>query len=553
MHKSLLRSPLLLAAILAAACLIAFGAVLPGEFVVDDLLWAATNPSPITATELAKAFGSWGFRDANVAINGPPVYRPLQAVFHKLIHVAFGNIAWKFHVLSLALHAACGVLLWLLLGRLLPTLDPLMRLLATAAFVLHPAGSEAVLWISAMSELTVTAAMLGVFLVYIRWQDGWTPGRIAGIGVLGLIACLWKETAIALPLLAAAYELSRKPRAKPFPWLSVAALLAATLVFLFLRQRVIGSTTGGQQLIFDPFRAGELVLSHWRFLFIPEAPPFALRPPEIALVSAPTTIAALAVLGGFAWLCRQAGNGGVFSFGLAWVVLALWPAYAVAIVGEGFFNGRQAYVAAAGVAIMVAAVLNSVAAGHRRYALATAAVVVPWMTISTAANALTWTNNIEVYLKAAQVSPSADGPHSGIAGALARGGDVKNAMTHYTEALKRARTPPERGEYLYTMASLQGQSGNTAESNRLLHELIALQPRNSFAWVGLGNNAWAAGRLQEAASRYRRAFEIDPTNYEAASNLAGVLAASGPESANEASSWRIRATALAAKARAKRR
>lgn len=550
MHTSLLRSPYFVAAILLVAGMIAFGAILPGEFVVDDLLWATTDPSPITTMELAKAFGSWGFRDTNIAIDGPPIYRPLQTVFHELIHLAFGNIAWKFHLLSLALHAACGVLLWLLLGRLLPSLDPLMRLLATAAFVLHPAGSEAVLWISAMSELTVTATMLGVFLVYIQWHDDWTPGRIAGIGMLGLAACLWKETGIALPLLALAFELSRsEPRTRPFPWLSVVALLAATLVFLVLRQRVIGSTTGGQPLIFDPVRAGELVLTHWRFLFIPDAPPFALRPPEIALVSAPTIFAALAILGGFAWLCRRAGNGGVFLFGLAWVILTLWPAYAVAIVGEGFFNGRQAYIASAGVAIIVAAVLNGIAAGNRRYAFAAAAIVVPWMALSTAANARTWTNNVEVYLKAAQVSPSADGPHSGIANAMVNRGDVKGAVAHYAEALERARTVPARSEYLYAMASLHGQNGNTAESNRLLRELITLQPRNSFAWVGLGNNAWGEGRLQEAASQYRRAFEIEPTNYEAASNLAGVLAASGPESANEASRWRIRAMALAAKAK----
>ena len=81
----------------------------------------------------------------------------------------------------------------------------------------------------------------------------------------------------------------------------------------------------------------------------------------------------------------------------------------------------------------------------------------------------------------------------------------------------------------------------------MLNELVALEPRNSAAWVGLGNNAWMLGRLDEAESYYRRAFDLDPENFEAASNLAGVLAAKGPANANEAGLWRSRASAIAAR------
>lgn len=549
MQMSRIQSYLVVVALLAGAVLIAFGAVLPGEFVVDDLFWASFEPSPVTASEVSQAFGSWGFRDTVLAIQGPPIYRPFQVIFGKLAHLAFGPVAWKFHLLSLFLHLLCGFLLWLLLGHLLPTMDASMRLFAATAFVVHPAGSEAVLWISAMSELTVAAAILGVLLVYFRWKDCWSPARIAGFGVLCLMASLWKETAIVLPLLVLACEWSQKPSGKPFPWLPVAAMFAASLLFLFLRQGVIGSFAGGQDLSINPIRAAELALTHWRFLLLPGAPPFALRPPEIVLASVPAILAAATVLGGIAWWCYRKGSGRIFGFGLAWIALTLWPAYVVALVGDGFFNGRQAYIPAAGVAIMLAALLEGTSPRLRRYAFVAAALILSWMIMATAANALTWNSNTAVYLMAARVSPGADGPRAGIANALEQRGDIPGALARYAEALQRATTTKARAEHLYAMARLHGLNGDSARSNRLLREVIALEPQNSFAWVGLGNNAWTDGRLFEAASWYRKAIEADPSNFEAASNLAGVLAASGPQWAGEASFWRRRAQALADKAK----
>lgn len=549
MSTPLIRSSLFAAAIVFGAILIAFGALLPGEFVVDDVLWAAKAPSPFTAAEFAKAFGSWGFRDTSIAINGPPVYRPLQALFQKMIHTALGNTAWKLHLVSFALHALCGYLLWLVLNRLLPALDPFLRLLATTVFVLHPAGSEAVLWLSAMSELTVTSALLATFLLYLHWRDRWSPWRIACIGALGLAVCLWKETGIALPVLVIAFELGQQPLGKRLPWLPIAALVAAALVFLVLRHRVIGSMSGGQLLVFNPLRVLELALAHLRFLILPAAPSFALRPPEIALASGATIFGSLAVLAGAAWHCRRTGNAGTFAFGFVWLVVTLWPAYAVAMVGNGFFNGRQAYLASIGVALMLGALLNGLPPASRRLVGIAALALLPWMAASTATSALAWKSNSSVYAMAAQVSPNADGPRSGLAEALAARGEFPAALTRYAEALERAASLDARTLYLYEMARLHGQSGNSAEAERLLNEILALQPRNSFAWAGLGNLAWAAGQLPEAVAYYRQAVEADPRNYEATANLAAVLTASGPAAANEASIWRLRAMTLAARSK----
>lgn len=518
--------------VLLVAAFVAFGAVIPGEFVVDDRLWA--NPqlsSSAGAVQILQAFGTW-------------VFRPLHAVFMNAALGLLGARAPAFHALSIALHALNSVLLFLVLGRLLPGLAVPMRLAATLSFVVHPAGSEAVLWISAMSELTVMAAMLTTFIFYLDWHQAWSTTRLAAIGVLFFVACLFKETALMLPLLVVSYEWAQKGRRLPGPL--IVAAFVAPVVFLLVRQVAIGSFSGGQPLSANPVRVMELALAHLRFIWLPAAPPFALRPPEVALASPQAVATALATLGVLVSLCwRLKADRGVLVLGMLWSALALWPALAVAAVGEGFFNGRQAYIASAGLPILLAALLDRLPGRQGRAVLALLCGAFLWMLYATAGNALAWRSNLDVYRQAIAVSPAADGPRAGVADALLERGDKEGALSMYAEALARASSPNARGEYLYAMASILGQSGRNAESEKLLRQLLELEPENSFAWVGLGNNAWVGGRIGEAADHYRRAIDLNPGNSEAVSNLAGMLAAGGPAYAAEAARWQARARILA--------
>lgn len=547
MSPALRRAAPALVAITAVA-LLAFGAVIPGGFVVDDNLWANAVPARIDSTMLMRAFAGWGFSDTALGQGITPIYRPLQTLLMKFAQLAFGANAGPFHVLSIAVHAANGMLLYRLLGSLFPALEIAPRLLCSLLFVAHPAGSEAVLWISAFSEITVTAFMLATLLLYLHWRTRPTAARLAALAALVFAACLFKETAIVLPLLIATYELTLVSTERRLSWRVLAAICLAPLAFLLLRHLVIGSLVGGQPLAFDPARVVELALAHFRFIWLPAAAPFALRPPEVALASPLVVSLSLLFAAGLGAACwRLRGGARSFAFAILWCALTLWPAYAVAAVGEGFFNARQAYLPTIGFALAGGALFVGLPERSRPTGTAAGALLIVWMIFATSVNALAWRSNIEVYRMSLQLSPKADGPRAGIAAELAARGDAAGAISMYSEALERAGSAKARGEYLYALASLLGQGGRNAESIRLLNELVALEPRNSAAWVGLGNNAWMLGRLDEAESYYQRAFDLDPENFEAASNLAGVLAAKGPANANEAGLWRSRASAIAAR------
>jgi tetratricopeptide (TPR) repeat protein len=522
--------------LLLAAAFVAFGAVIPGEFVVDDKLWAVPQSSaPGGAAQVMQTFGTW-------------VYRPLHGLFLNAAMMLVGSSAAALHCLSIAVHGANSILLFLLLGRLLPQLPLPLRLAAGLLFAVHPAGSEAVLWISAMAELTAMLAMLATLLLYLHWRQAWSPLRVGVIGISFLAAYLFKESAIMLPLVVVAYELAQDRGERRLPKMLVAAVLLAPPLFLLIRYVTLGSLAGGLQLSINPGRVIELALAHLRFIWLPAAPSFALRPPEVPLAAPSAVAAALALLAAAVFLCwRLKADRGVWVLGLAWLGLGLWPAYAVALVGEGFFNSRQAYIPSAGVSFLIGALLTRLPAIRQRAALAPLGLMLLWMAYGAVGNAFVWRTNLDVYRQAVGVSPAADGPRAGVANALQERGDNGGALAMYREALDRAASPQARGEYLYAMASILGQSGRNAESEQMLQELVRMEPRNSPAWAGLGNNAWMGGRIDEAAEYYRRAVELNPGNFEAVSNLATMLTASGPAHAAEAARWRSRAQALAAR------
>jgi tetratricopeptide (TPR) repeat protein len=205
---------------------------------------------------------------------------------------------------------------------------------------------------------------------------------------------------------------------------------------------------------------------------------------------------------------------------LAWGGLMLWPAYAVAVVGEGFFNGRQAYVPSIAIPILLAALWNRipigrVAAGGTLLTFG----VLAWMVYATVASALVWRTNVGVYSQSMMLSPSAAGPRAAIAESLAGAGEIDQAIAMYAGAAARASKVGEKAGYLYEMGRILGQAGRIAESNRQLGQVIELEPAHSHALTGLGNNAWIEGRTGEAEYYYRRAISANPGNGEAIANL----------------------------------
>jgi hypothetical protein len=209
---------------------------LGGEFIIGDdynVYW--NNPRILTETV------SGAFRlDAYQALpQKHPYYRPLAFLAHSWLARITGRQPFGLHLASVLFHAAAGVLSFLLLAGFF---EMRVAWLAAALFLVHPLHVEAVAWMAGFPEvLAGTLAMLSLYCLV----------RAPGISDFGLrvadcerarnpqffwlvlacvaaaLACLAKETALALPLLAVLFA---GRRAWPLFAIAAGTLLARMLV-----------------------------------------------------------------------------------------------------------------------------------------------------------------------------------------------------------------------------------------------------------------------------------------------------------------------------------
>lgn len=139
-------------------------------------------------TELPRVFTQsyWGER------HGDGLYRPVALVAVGTERVAFGLNPIPYHLVSLALHAMCSVLVWLILRRLVS--EPAAFTVALL-FAAHPVHAESV--ITAYGQADLLAATFGLLAVH-RF--------LAARGMLGTLLLLFlamccKESAIVVPAL----------------------------------------------------------------------------------------------------------------------------------------------------------------------------------------------------------------------------------------------------------------------------------------------------------------------------------------------------------------
>ena len=155
----------------------------------------------------------------------PGPWRSLSlAAFFEIVRAPFGLHPLPYHVVSLAAHAACGVLLYLFLRR---RLAPASACLASVFFVAHPALFTVPYWISAIGDALSLGFALAALLLWesrARWRALAVP--------LFALSLLCKESTLLFPVVLLAARASdaadtRSPLRDPVWWACFALSIAA--------------------------------------------------------------------------------------------------------------------------------------------------------------------------------------------------------------------------------------------------------------------------------------------------------------------------------------
>lgn len=255
-------------AIVATVVTVAYQALPDRAFAADDFQWLLNIRALSLPAVVVRAF------DVSAESH---FYRPLVWLFLWSEWQLFGFDAGAFHRVSLALHVINATLAGSLTYRIIRS-QPLGASIGgflTAALIaaLHPAPFEAVVWVSAQSELLATLFLL--LMLHAWWNAGVSRDRVVlrrtwrvvATGML-VLALLTKESAIiGLPLMVlieweAARVTQRRMALVPLvlPFLVTVVHVAAALDVASRNYLVRESGYGiGVQIVLNPLRSLGLI------------------------------------------------------------------------------------------------------------------------------------------------------------------------------------------------------------------------------------------------------------------------------------------------------
>lgn len=525
--------------LVAAICLVAvvfavYGPSLSFQFILDDHRFTG-DPRLQSAGHVWEYFTSYVWAQFP---GGPATfYRPVFVLWLRINFILSEMSSWGWHLLSIAKHAAVGVLLGCLTWKLLR--DRMTALVVGTLFALHPAQSESVAWVTVPDPL-MSAGILGALLLYVRYRDAVrsqkeipeSSGRrsrnatrkkgrpqspmawLLGSATVYFAALLTKETAVVFPvvifllaLLAEPLQLKARTGRKDevagiwpcslHALLQTVPFLAATVLYLLLRMNALGGKFGAQ----SQHLGWSTILLSWpatlwfysRALLWPirsyaYADPilvesFSVRGVLLPCLWVGIVIAAVAAVIFWAWRKVQleaapheaAGVRYALVIGTSLLVLPILPALDLNALNPGdFLHGRYVYLPAAGLMLLLATGWH-LAGKVRGPLLGIAGIVAVTFGALTFAQEKQWRDDLTVYTVAHELAP-----HN----------------TPVARNLANARVQ---------VALQLGEEGRCSEAIPVLEQVTRDYPDEWYAWAGLGECFVQLNNLPKAEESLRRA------------------------------------------------
>ncbi len=222
---------------------------LQNEFAYDDYSaikknWVVKQGTSSFPTILTTSYryGYWEGDDE--------LYRPLPLMVFATVWQFFPDNPFPFHLLNVLLYALTGIVLFKLLRKLLPQINPLLPFAASVLFIAHPLHTEVVANIKSMDELLSFLFVLLTIDRLLLYVNTSSLKNLIVAWIFFLLAFMSKEATItmlaAIPLALAMF--TKAPRGKIIQVTLV--LSTAALLFIVLRAQALGSFSAGKNFQF---------------------------------------------------------------------------------------------------------------------------------------------------------------------------------------------------------------------------------------------------------------------------------------------------------------
>ena len=517
-----------LGVLLVALIIMAYQQVWHAGFIWDDDSHLTKNPCIV---------GPVGFK--GIWTTAAATYYPLVLTTFWIQHALCGLNPLPYHLVNVAMHAACAIVLW----RVLRHLQIKGAWLGATIWALHPVQVESVAWITELKNTQSCVFYLLSILCFLKWREGETSPqdrqRNWANYVFSLLcavaAILSKSSTAMLPVVLGLCwwwmegHWSWRNAIKLLPFVGVSIVAAAWTIW---EQKFHNSAVGAewalsslQRIIISGcdiwFYLGKLLWPHSLVFIYPRwqvdaSSPFAYFP-------------TLAAAGGLItlWWKRNGPLRPVF-FAATYFVVSLFPVlgfFDVYFFRYSFVGDHFQYLASIGPLVLIGAgivwVCDRFPSERRMLAelvlSGTLFVILGSLTFRQAGiyrdlNVL-WSDTVEK-------NPGSWMAQNSFAHVLMESGRVNEALPHLREAAKVAR---DRFETQNNLGYASVLLGRVEESLPHFHRALELQPNRADLHQNLGKAYLLLGRLDEADLHLRRALELDPRNVPAYSDLGSLL------------------------------
>ncbi len=463
---------------------------------------------------------------------------PLTWISHMLDFKMFGNNPGGHHLTSVLLHAANGVLLFLVLKRMTGALW--RSLIVAGLFALHPLRVESVAWITERKDVLCAFFGLLALWTYARFAEasrtpGGRPKLFYGLTLLFFaLGLMSKSMLVTLPCLLLLLDFWPLERWRRQGWWSLVMEKAPffLLVVPVSIAAYFAQKSGGQFLLHFPmsFRLETALMGYARYLekmFWPAN--FSMLYPYPDFWPASELLCATALILGMSVAAVALRRQRPYLLvGWLWYLGTLVPVIGLIPLSAQSMSNRYTYLPMIGIALLLVWAVNDLSKQWRRRTVLMATVVAVILGVCVArtrGEIVYWKNGETLWRRAVAVTP-------------------KNFMAHYCLGLVLSHTYPDEAlaEYQKSvdaypdyadaqreLAILASNNGRLSESLIHYKKAIELDPQNSWTYHGLGLTLLELGRATDAVPPLLKAVEVDPQNAPYKDDLEKFLLSSGQQ------------------------
>ena len=469
-------------------------------------------------------------------------WHPLTWLSHALDCEWFGMNAGGHHAVSVLLHVANTVLLFLVLRRM--TGAAWRSAWVAALFGVHPLHVESVAWVEERKDVLSGLFWMLAIWGYVRYVERPTRGRYAVVMAWYAMGLMAKPMVVTLPfvlLLLDYWPLGRTPWRRSVvgnnaqlrfgelvrekvPFFALAAVSCGVTIWA---QHSGGAISSLERLPLGP-RMANAVVSYVRYMEKAVWPsglaafyPYRVWTPGAVVVAGAILVA---VSGAVIGRARREPH---LAVGWFWFVGALVPAIGLVHVGITSLADRYTYLPLIGLTMMLCWSVPFRAMERWNLKVITWVAAVAVLAVCAALSRVqiqSWKDSETLFRHAVDVTRDSWVAHFNLAVALGQAGKIPEAIEHLEQVL---RIKPDDAEACNILGAALMESGRLPEAIEHLEQALRLKPDYADAHYNLGTALGRAGRLPEAIEHLEHALRIKPDYAKSHYNLGTVLMQSG--------------------------